>query len=334
MDYYSILGVSKTATDVEIKHAYRRLAKTYHPDRNKSPDAEDMIKKVNEAYDVLSDKRKRSEYDAKKHGTNMFGGFGRSNFDIGDIFSNSFDLNKKNTRAKNSKKFESQSKLTIQIDFVDSVLGIDDKKIVNPYKRECNTCHGYGGEFTNCPHCNGNGVINRNDGFISINITCNNCLGTGKKITKACPSCGGDGYVMDEEEMSINIPEGLEARTKLFVRGKGNYINGSRGDLYVTVEIHPDEKYERRGIDIIMFVAVDVLDVLMEKTITVESFRGEFSMDLDPVTISDDVVLPQRGTKSVNGNNYGNLIIKPVIKIPKLTEEQKIILDKLLLTPL
>jgi DnaJ-class molecular chaperone len=140
--------------------------------------------------------------------------------------------------------------------------------------------------------------------------------------------CGGSGYTEDQEEMTINIPEGLEEKTKLFVKGKGNYINGSRGDLYVTVEIQPDSRYERIGNDLIMNLEVDVFDVMLEKTITVDSLRGEFSIDLDPTTIYDDVVLPQRGTKTINGNNYGNLIIRLITQIPKLTSEQKNIIGQ------
>ncbi len=325
MDYYEELGVSKTATEAEIKHAYRRLAKTYHPDKNKTPEAEDKIRRINEAYQILGDKEKRADYDRQRSSGGRV--FGKNNFDISDIFSSSFDFNKPRHQKHQFKKtFESQSKVTVSIDFVESILGITDKIFTHIYKKECGGCNGYGGEFSPCPSCNGSGVINRSDGFISINTTCSKCHGTGKKIGSSCNVCGGNGYSEITEELTINIPEGLESRTKLFVKGKGNYINGSRGDLYITVDITENPLYSRTGNNIIMTITVDILDVLEEKTIPVESFRGDFSIDLDPDTVYDDIILSGKGAKTINGINYGDFIIKISPQIHKLTNEQKNIL--------
>lgn len=328
MDYYSELGIDKNATDVEIKQAYRRMAKTYHPDRNKSPDAEEKIKRVNEAYDVLSDKNKKAEYDSKK--SNAFAGFGRSNFDIGDIFSNSFDFNKpRQHKHKFKKKFESQSKTTIQIDFSESILGVTDKKISHIFKHECSKCSGFGGEFQPCNICGGSGSINRNDGFISINITCTSCSGSGKKIISPCTECGGEGYIDTEEELAINIPEGLEVKTKLFVKGKGNLINGSRGDLYITVEILPDPIYRRHNNDIHMTVDVDVVDIMLESSVVCNTLKGEVPIHLTPAVINDKIIQKSMGTKTVNSDTYGDLIITINPTIPKLSDEQKNILKSL-----
>ena len=330
MDYYDELGISKTATDAEIKRAYRRLAKTYHPDKNKTPEAEDKIRRVNEAYQILGDREKRTVYDRQQ--SNSSGRmFGNTNFDISDIFSNAFDFNKpRHQKHKFKKTFESQAKTTLTIDFIESILGVSDKIFTHIYRKECSSCNGYGGEFSACPNCAGAGVVNRSDGFISINTTCSKCHGTGKKIGSVCGICSGKGYDDVAEELMINIPEGLESRTKLFVKGKGNYINGSRGDLYIAIDIVENKLYSRNGNDIVMTIDVDILDVLLERTIPVQSFRGDFSIDLDPDTIHDPIILVGKGTKPINGTNYGDFIIKISPQIHKLTDSQKNILETML----
>lgn len=327
MGYYEELGVSKNSSEAEIKQAYRKLAKEYHPDKNKTDEAQDRIRRINEAYKILGDKEKRSIYDRQMNAGSQRQ-FGKSSFDISDIFSSAFDFNKTHTSHKHKfkKTFESQLKSTITLDFSESILGVNGKKLNHTYKKECSGCKGYGGEFSPCKNCGGAGVVNRSDGFISINTTCNTCQGTGKKVSSKCGSCGGVGYHEISEEVIVDIPEGLESRTKLFVSGKGNYINGSRGDLYITVDIHEDKKYSRNGNNIIMTIDVDILDILEEKTIHVESLRGEFSIDLDPNTISEVIVLSGKGTKTINGTNYGDFLIKLTPRIYRLTEKQKNIL--------
>ena len=329
MDYYAELGIKNDASETEIKLAYRRLAKIYHPDRNKTLEAEEKIKKVNEAYGVLSDKIKKNEYDNKKSKT--FVGFGKSNFDISDIFTKSFEFDKniKQKNNKNCKNFESQDKLTITISFIDSIMGVVDKSVDHTFKHECISCEGYGGMFAVCSNCGGNGKIHRNDGFISINITCNQCNGQGKKISSVCNVCDGHGFLEKKEELFITIPEGLESKTKLLIKGKGNNLNGSRGDLYVTVEINDDAVYSRIGNDILVHLKVSVIDILSENTIDVITFRGNQSIKLHPKTTTTDIVEKGKGTKSINSNVYGDMIIKLVPIIPVLTDEEKNIIKKI-----
>jgi molecular chaperone DnaJ len=324
MGYYEELGVKADASIAEIKTAYRRLAKEYHPDRNKSVGAEDKIKKVNEAYDVLGNKKKRAEYDSSH--ANVFGGFGKSNFDINDIFSGShfnFNQSPHHKKHKPKKTFTSKCEIIQDIDFEESVLGVDQKEIEFSYKHECDECNGFGGEFIICEQCHGSGLINRNDGFISINTACNSCKGTGKKRYSDCPKCGSLGYFEIDEKLMIKIPEGLEQRTKLFVKGKGNIINDSRGDLYVNVNISSNEIYKRQGNNILMDIYVNVFDILMEETITISTLKGDLLIDLDSNLIEENIIKKGMGTRSVNGKNYGSLIIMLHIQMPKLTDYQK-----------
>lgn len=317
MDYYVELGVSYTATDAEIKKAYRQLAKTYHPDRNSAKEAEEKIKRINEAYEVLSDNKKRKAYDAKKTSTGF--SFGH---DISDIFKNTFDFKKKYT-SRLKKKFDSVLKTTISIDFDETILGVEEKKIRNTFKHECSGCSGYGGSVCNCSLCNGTGTVHNNDGFISINVTCKNCNGTGKQIVSLCSVCGGEGYVEKNEEIFISVPEGLEAKTKLFVKGRGNLIDGTRGDLYLTVEIPASPNYTRCGIDLNMVVDVCVFDVMMEKNIIIPTIKGDISITLNPLTIHHNHVEKNKGTKIINGTKYGDLVIKFNIVVPVLDDSQK-----------
>lgn len=327
MDYYSELGVDKHSSDADIKLAYRRLARLYHPDKNKSPEAEDKIKRVNEAYEVIGDRTKRAEYDRQQ--TKLFSGFCHTKVDINDVFGGA-GFSKKPKKNNIKKTFERNSNLTIKIDFSEAILGVTNKKINQIYKHECHICHGHGGQFDVCSDCNGTGMINKNDGFISINVSCKKCDSTGKRITSTCPVCGSDGYIEKNEELIIKIPEGLDQRTKLFVKGKGNYINGSRGDLFVNVEIKQNNTYTRQGNDILVNTTVNVLDILIEKTVFIDTFRGKISVDLSVESFENDIVIKGLGTKSVKGVDYGDMIIKLKLFFPDLTNEQKKIINGLI----
>lgn len=332
MDYYAELGVSKGATEQEIKKAYRALAKEYHPDRNKTPEAEDKIKRINEAYETLGDKTKRKQYDSGH--SNVFSGFGMksggSNFDMSDIFSQGFSgFNQTHKKHNIKKTFKADDEIVIDIEFEEAILGVSNKIINHIYKYECHECHGHGGIFTICPDCGGTGNKNQSDGFISINMTCRSCMGTGKKRATECHNCNNKGYVEKAEELTIRIPEGLESRTRLFVKGKGNYINNVRGDLYINVNIIPTKNYQRQGNNIIFYTDIDVLDIMLEKTIDLETIKGLVSVDLTNDIIHKEIIEIGLGTKAVKGDKYGDMIIKVSPKIPHLTENQKEILKTL-----
>ena len=210
------------------------------------------------------------------------------------------------------------------------MIKVKNKKIFVKYKHECYLCKGQGGIFNTCSSCNGEGVIKKNDGFISINVSCSDCNNTGKQKVSNCENCNGYGYIEKEEEIEINIPEGFEKRTKLFINGKGNYINGTRGDLFISVEIIPNDKYKRQGNNIVMEAEVNIFDVLLENTVTINTFREDVIISLNPSIIKNDIIKPGLGTKSIKGNEYGNLIIKLSLNIPSLTNTQKTIINNLI----
>jgi len=331
MDYYKELEVNKNASITDIKIAYRRLAKTYHPDKNKEFDADAKIKRLNEAYNVLSDNKKRTEYDFTQN-TNKFNGFGNSTFDGNDIFSGTA-FSKQNQKTKKQHKslktFNQKLEITTEIDFIEAIQGVKNKTIKYSYKHECKSCNGYGGEFVDCDICGGIGLISKNDGFININVTCNSCNGTGKHIVNKCSECEGFGYIEKETYIDINVPEGLEQRTKLFVKGKGNYINGCRGDLYISVDILPHKMYKRHGNNIIVTTEIDVFDILLENTVILSTFVGDFDIKLNSTSLEQEIIKNGKGTKAINGTSYGDLIIQLTMKLPILTSEQKEVIKTL-----
>jgi len=332
MDYYSVLGVEHNSTTDEIKKAYRKLAREYHPDINKTKEAEEKFKKINEAYEILGDSNKRKNYDSKS--SNPFGsftsGFGKAgSMDMNDLFSKAFGgFGSNNTRkkSKHKKTFTSEAELSIYISFEESVFGVDKKTITQSYKTECSKCHGYGGEFTKCQVCDGEGARLKTDGFVSINTTCSECYGTGTIKSGSCTKCDDKGYILVAEEIDIRIPEGIEERTRLLVRGKGHKINGKRGDLYVSMKIHKHDQFTRDKNNIIQDVKVNALDILLEKELSIQSLRNEVTINLKNAYHGKEIIIEGQGTKTVNSEEYGNLILVLNVYFPELSDKQKEIL--------
>jgi len=315
----------------EIKRSYRKLAKEYHPDVNKTKEAEEKFKQINEAYEILGDEQKRKNYDMNNSmNFGSFGGFNSSN--ISDLFQQSFggfqDIPKRK-KSNHKKTFQDESNIEIYITVEESIFGVDKKTIPNSYKCECNKCFGHGGTFSDCNVCNGTGRVNKNDGFISINVTCTECMGTGQKKTGSCIKCYDKGYLLVAEELDIRIPEGIEERTKLLVRGKGNKINGKRGDLFISVKVIENEEYSRKNNNIYQRAKISAIDILLEKIIQIPSLRENFEIDLKKIENEKTFIFKNKGTKTVNGNSYGDLIIIPDVYYPKLDEKQKEILNSI-----
>ncbi len=327
-DYYKILKIEQKASSDEIKKAYRKLAKEYHPDLNNDKNAEEIFKNVNEAYEILGNDTRRKQYD---HGGNSFARFGQnsnsSSFDVHNMFNNfGFGQNPKPTKRK--KKFSAELDLTVDIDFNEAILGIDKKTIKHIYKVECIDCHGYGGELTDCPKCAGHGMVNQTDGFVSIMMTCKNCAGQGKILTKGCSKCATNGYNEKVEEIEIKIPAGIDEMTKLVARGKGNKINGKRGDLYIIVRIGKSNRFRREKQNLILSYIVNALDILKQKTITIQGLEKTYEIDLTDGFHGKNFIFPSDGIKSINTDTYGDFIIELMVEFPKLTEEQLQILEQ------
>lgn len=312
MDYYSVLGVDKSSTADEIKKAYRKLAREYHPDVNKTKEAEDKFKEINEAYETLGDSSKRKSYDSKDNIFGSFGGnFSSNSMDMGDIFSKAFDgFNDNKRKPRQKKTFTSEENITIQITLEESIFGVEKKTITHSYKSECSKCNAYGGNFQKCSSCGGSGVRLKTDGFISINTTCTSCYGTGVERVGSCIKCDNKGYTLVAEELDIKLPEGIEERTKLLVRGKGNKINGKRGDLYVSVEVVKKDGFIRDGKNnIFQTIKVNALDILLEKDIEVTTIRDTKTLSLKEAYHGKEFTYPKEGTNTVNGTSYGDLTI-------------------------
>ena len=321
-NYYKILGVTQDSTQEEIKKAYRRLAKKYHPDRNNDDSAAEIFKDINEAYEVLGDEAKRRQYDSFTFNSHARTSF----FDLNDLFNN-FGFKKDRPRKK--KKFASELNIVVELEFEEAVLGVDKKIIKYVYKSECSSCHGYGGELESCVYCHGTGMVNRTDGFISIMTTCKSCNGTGQTMLHACTKCSSKGYIEKAEEIEIKIPEGINENTKLVARKKGNRINGSRGDLYITITIKASSKFRREKNNLILPLTVNALDILKQKTITVKSLKKTYKIDLTDAFHGKKFVFRSDGIKSINSNNYGDFIVEIKAEFPKLTPKQLKILDQI-----
>ncbi len=299
--YYTILGISENATITEIKDAYRKLAKKYHPDTN-DLESDEMIKLINTAYTELIKLHKHKKDDCTV----------KSKF-----------------HKKIKKKFVSEHNHLLTISFIDSIIGASID-FINYYKHECSNCKGLGSIYSTCKHCDGHGIVNKHDSFISIGINCKQCDGKGYKEITPCIICKGVGYLLLEEPLTINIPEGLEEKTKLLMKGKGNYLNHGRGDLYISVSINSDNHYSRVGNNLLYTCDIDILDILLEKPIEVMTIRGLINIVITPDNYNTPYIVDGFGTKSINGSKYGNMIIQPRYIIKKLTKLQKENLKKYL----
>jgi len=362
-DYYEVLGISKSASKEDIKKAYRKLAKEYHPDKNKSPDAEIKFKEIQEAYDVLSDDNKRKTYD--KYGfvedqsyngnfsSNGFSGFdnlgdltdfGNLTGGLGDLlegFFGSFNNSTSGYSYKQKNLKGSDIQIKIKIDFMEGVFGTE--KVIE-YSRlfSCNYCSGTGakdGKFSVCQVCKGAGRIKQVKrtpfGQMQIVSDCNNCGGTGQTIINKCEYCRGAGIINQKEKLKIKIPSGIPDGAAIKFEGKGNieYKNGIPGDLYAIVEISSHKNFERKGLDIYSEVEISVTKAVLGGEIKVPTVHGDVIMKINPGTQHNQVMrLRGKGVPSKNG--FGDHYVKINISIPdKLNNQQRKLweeLDKIL----
>ena len=338
-DYYEILGVSRDATQEEIKKRFRELAIKYHPDRN--PDdkkAEERFKEINEAYSILSDPKKRAQYD-------QFGTVGDADFsedyNFGSVFEDLFeDLSSvfgdlfgdySYRRKRRPQKGEDIS-INLTIDFKEAVFGAK-KEIKIKRRRICPKCNGTGADkdgIQMCPYCHGTGEISYSQGFLSVRRACPKCGGTGRIITRKCRECGGTGYVYDEERLQINIKQGIDDGDIIRVQGLGNKgINGGpNGDLYIYVHVKEHEFFKRKGRDIIVEVPISITQAALGTTIKVPTIWGETELTIPPGTQHGDTfILKHRGVE-LNGEK-GKQIVKIKVIIPKkLSKRQKELLEE------
>ncbi|MBQ4255551.1 MAG: molecular chaperone DnaJ [Bacilli bacterium] len=351
-DYYEVLGVSKTASKDEIKSAYRKLAKQYHPDVNKSADAPKKFEEITEAYEILSDDSKRAQYDQFGHAAfdpnnGMGGGAGGNPFqggfgDINDIFSSffggGFGGGARAGASRGPQKGE-DTLMRVKIGFMDAVNG--KKVTLNiTYDEPCSHCHGTGAEspsdIENCPQCGGRGVVLQRRqslfGMIESEAPCPHCGGSGKRIRKVCHECNGEGYSRRRRDVDVTIPAGINAGQQIRVSGKGRRgLNGGpNGDLYVEVLVQEHTFFRRDGNDIHLDVPLSFIDCALGKKIEVPTVYGSATLQI-PEGTQPDTVLKLRGygIKDLRTQRPGDEYIH--IKVPtptKLNRAQKELLNK------
>jgi len=351
-DYYATLGVDKSVSDDEIKSAYRKLAKKYHPDNKETGDAE-KFKQCSEAYSVLSDPNKRKTYDQfgsaafdqTSGGANPFSGSGFEGFnfnggdfgDLNDILSSMFGFGggSGSRRARsNSASRGDDSLMRIKISFVDAALGTTISLPIT-YDETCEHCHGTGAKngtaYDTCPDCGGHGVVLTQQrsifGIIQSQAVCPRCHGTGKIIRENCTACGGKGYNRVKKTIEVKIPAGINNGQQIRVAGKGNRgaNGGTNGDLYLEVVVAPHQNFEREGNDIHLTVPVDFIDVCIGTVLTIPTLYGDVDMKIPAGTQPNQIFkIKGKGVKDVRGSNFGDEFVHLNVKTPTdLNRDQK-----------
>ncbi|MCR5491505.1 MAG: molecular chaperone DnaJ [Bacilli bacterium] len=354
-DYYEVLGLSKSATKDEIKSAYRKLAKQYHPDVNKSPDAPKKFEEIQEAYDVLYDDQKRAAYDRFGHaafqqggstggGGSPFGdGFSSAGFgdiDLGDIFSSFFGGGGRRSRGPVGPEKGENVLKRIRVGFMDAINGTK-VNIPHTYDEPCEHCRGTGAESPNgietCSQCGGSGVVIQQQrtifGISQTQVACPRCGGSGKIIRDRCHTCGGAGYTRIKRDIPVNIPAGINAGQQVRVTGKGGrgYNGGPNGDLYLEIVIAPHEEFRRDGNDIHLDVPLSFVDCALGTSIVVPTVYGEVTVDVPEGTQPDQILkIRGRGVKDLRSGVPGDQYIHVKVKTPtKLSRRQKELLEQL-----
>ena len=347
-DYYEVLGVSKGASDDEIKKAYRALAKKYHPDMNPGDkEAEVKFKEASEAYAVLSDADKRRQYDQFGHSAfdggagGGAGGFDFSGMDMGDIFGDIFgDLfgtGRSRGRANNGPMKGANIRTSVRITFEEACFGTD-KEVELTLKDECNTCHGTGAKpgtsAETCSKCGGKGQVVFTQqslfGMVRNVQACPDCRGTGKIIKEKCPDCYGSGYVSNKKKIQISIPAGIDNGQSVRIRDKGEPgVNGGpRGDLLVEVIVSRHPVFQRSDMDIYSTVPISFAQAALGGEIRINTVDGDVMYDVKAGTQTDTRVrlrgkgVPSLRNKSVRGDHYVTLVVQVPTSLNKEQREQ------------
>lgn len=354
-DYYEVLGISKTATDDEIKKAYRQMAKKYHPDTSTEENAQEKFKEVQEAYEVLKDPQKRANYDKygfqdpnQGFGGSGFSGFSGSGFSgfsgfgggIDDIFDFFTGGGRKSSQQAQSRGNDLQTSITLT--FEEACFGCEKDITLTKYST-CSKCNGLGAEsgsdVITCPTCGGRGRVLKEVasvfGRVQTETVCPTCHGRGKTIKNKCTACGGEGRTRKSETIKIKIPSGIEDGQRLCLNGRGDAApnGGTNGDLYITVKVKDHELFQRDGVDIYIEMPITFSQAALGDTLEVPSIHGKESLKIPEGTQTGTkfklnnkgISMTRRGVTKV-GNEY---VIVKVVTPCKLTQEQKDLFQKL-----
>lgn len=355
-DYYEVLGVGKNATDAEIKSAFRKKAKEFHPDLNKdNPDAAEKFKEAQEAYSVLSDENKRKLYDQYGHAGvsgaaagggygSSYGGFDASDFDFGDIFDSFFGggfggfsnfggTSRGRTRATKG----SDVLMRMDLDFEDAIFGTE-KKFNLDVVEECDECHGKGGfDPEQCSTCHGSGTVTTKQhtilGSFVSKTTCPDCGGTGRVYKRKCSECHGKGQIKKNKNITINVPAGINTGDRLRVTGKGNpgVNGGENGDLYLEFVVREHEYFVRDNDDIYLEVPLTITEAILGCKKEIPTLYGNVKLNVAPGTDSGDKQrIRGKGIDNKYHKHKGDMYVVFKVYTPKkLSREQRNLIERL-----
>lgn len=352
-DYYEVLGVDKNASDADIKKAFRKLARKYHPDVNPGDkDAEAKFKEINEAYDVLSNAEKRQQYDQFGHdapnfGAGGFGGFGGGGFggsadfgDLGDIFNMFFGGGGGAGAQANSPRQGADLRYDLTLSFEDAVFGCKKTITVDRWVT-CSTCGGSGAKPgtspETCSRCHGTGRVTSMQqtpfGRMQTQTTCPECGGRGKVIKEKCPDCGGTGRKRESKTLEVNVPAGVDNGTRLRMAGEGEAgeNGGPSGDLYIYIRVRPHEIFTRDDTDIYMEQKINVAQAALGDEIEVPTLEGRIKFTI-PAGVQSGARfrLKGKGVKGMRSYGKGDQYVTVIVETPKnLTNEQRQLFEKL-----
>ena len=349
-DYYEVLGVDKNASEDEIKRAYKKLARKYHPDMNPGDkEAEEKFKEINEANEVLSDPEKKANYDQfgfagtdPNYGAGQGGGFGGGfDFgDLGDIFGSFFGGGFGGGQARRNGPQRGESiRASVSVTFKEAAFGCE-KEVTIQRSEQCTTCKGNGcapGTTPEiCPDCHGSGVVQVQQrtpmGVFASSRPCQRCHGTGKIIHQPCTDCGGTGAVRKRKTIKINIPAGIDHGQTISLRGQGNAgkNGGPAGDLLITVMVQPHELFRREGNDVLCEAPITFSQAVLGATLEIPTIDGQVKYDIPEGTQTGTVFrLRGKGIPVLNGRGRGDQYVTVTIETPRgLNREQKDALKK------
>lgn len=352
-DYYEVLGVDKNASEKEIKMAFRRLAKKYHPDVNKEPGAEEKFKEAQEAYAVLSDEGRRKQYDQFGHaafdnngaGANGFGGFDFSSFDFSDIFDNLFDFGmggspfgfSSSGRSSRRKSRGRDTLLEMDVTFMEAALGTK-KDIEITTTETCSECKGKGGFGEHsCDECHGSGSITKQQstmfGSFLTKTTCPSCNGEGVTYDKVCRECKGKGRVKVVKDIEVKVPEGVDTgnRIRLSKMGEASPNGGENGDLYIEFNVKSHDFYERDGNDVYLELPITITEAILGTKKDIKLLDSTVTLNIPAgASTGDKHRIKGKGIKDVNYNHHGDFyVVINVITPKKLSREQKKLIEEL-----